>query len=237
MPVKKAPKLGSDLQHRLESGEWLPGDLMPNERALATEYGVARNTVRKVLTQLAEDGLIERQVGRGTVVLDRPDGQFTGILDHFLDASPLDILNLRIFIEPHSAEAAARNASSVELEAIIEADAKCAETSDLERYEYWDSQFHKRIHQAAHNAFLTDLFDLLSIIRPWPGHRAGDSHARYFQPRIAAPDGRRLHGKNQSRNSGRPHPFPRRALFTINWPAGYKRGGRGGQRPGGGEPG
>lgn len=165
MPVKKAPKLGSDLQHRLESGEWLPGDLMPNERALATEYGVARNTVRKVLTQLAEDGLIERQVGRGTVVLDRPDGQFTGILDHFLDASPLDILNLRIFIEPHSAEAAARNASSVELEAIIEADAKCAETTDLERYEYWDSQFHKRIHQAAHNAFLTDLFDLLSIIR------------------------------------------------------------------------
>ncbi|WP_417679972.1 FadR/GntR family transcriptional regulator [Roseibium sp.] len=165
MPVKKASALGSDLQQRLESGEWQPGELMPNERALAAEYGVARNTVRKVLTQMAEEGLIERQVGRGTVVLDRPDHQFTDILDRFLDASPLDILNLRIFIEPHSAEAAARNASSSELEAIIEANAKCAEAIDLDRHEYWDSQFHKRIHQAANNAFLTDLFDLLSIIR------------------------------------------------------------------------
>ena len=165
MPVKKAPMLSADLQRRLEGGEWLPGDLMPNERALASEYGVARNTVRKILAQMEEDGLIERQVGRGTIVLDRPDAQFTGILDHFLDASPIDILNLRIFIEPHSAEAAARNASSAELEAIIEADAKCAEATDLVKYEHWDSQFHKRIYQAAHNAFLTDFFDLLSIIR------------------------------------------------------------------------
>ena len=165
MPVKKAPMLSADLQHRLEGGEWLPGDLMPNERALASEYGVARNTIRKILAQMEEDGLIERQVGRGTIVLDRPDTQFTDILDHFLDASPIDILNLRIFIEPHCAEAAARNASSAELEAILEADTKCAEATDLVKYEHWDSQFHKRIYQAAHNAFLTDFFDLLSIIR------------------------------------------------------------------------
>lgn len=165
MPVKKAPILGSDLLRRLESGEWQPGDLMPNERALANEYGVARNTVRKILAQLAADGLIERQVGRGTVVLDRPDTQFTAFLDNFLDASPIDILNLRIFIEPHCAEEAARNASSAELEAILEADAKCSQATDLVRYEHWDNQFHKRIYQAAHNAFLTDFFDLLSIIR------------------------------------------------------------------------
>jgi len=165
MPVKKAPMLGTDLQRRLENGEWRPGDRMPNERALASEYGVARNTVRKILARMEVDGLIERQVGRGTIVLDRPDSQFTDILDHFLDASPIDILNLRIFIEPYCAEAAARNASSTELEAILEAAAKCTEATDLVRYEHWDSQFHKRIHQAAHNTFLTDFFDLLSIIR------------------------------------------------------------------------
>lgn len=165
MPVKKAPMLTTDLQRRLEDGEWLPGDLLPNERALASEYGVARNTIRKILAQMEEDGLIERQVGRGTIVLDRPDTQFTDILDHFLDASPIDILNLRIFIEPHSAEAAARNASSDELEAILEAGARCEEATDLVKYEHWDSQFHKRIYQAANNAFLTDFFDLMSIIR------------------------------------------------------------------------
>lgn len=165
MPVRKAPVLATELRQRLDSGEWSPGDLMPNERALASEYGVARNTVRKILAQMEEDGLIERKVGHGTVVLERPDTQFTDILDHYLDASPIDILNLRIFIEPHCAEAAARNASSSELAAIIEAADKCAGAPDLALYEHWDNQFHKRIYEAAHNAFLTDFFDLLSIIR------------------------------------------------------------------------
>jgi DNA-binding FadR family transcriptional regulator len=165
MAIPKTTSLTENLRQRLDAGEWQPGDLMPTERVLAAEYGVARNTIRKILTRFAEDGLIERRVGQGTMVLDRPDDQFADILDHFLDASPIDILNLRIFIEPHSAEAAARHASEAELEAIVEADAKCSEATDLDRYEYWDSEFHRRIHQAAHNPFLTDLFDLTSIIR------------------------------------------------------------------------
>lgn len=168
MPMQKTASLSADLRRRLEEGEWGPGDQMPTERVLATEYGVARNTIRKILTRMVEDGLIERRVGQGTLVLDRPDTQFAGVLDHFLNASPIDILNLRIFIEPHSAAAAARNASAAELEAIVEADAKCAEFRDLDQYEHWDSEFHRRIHQAAHNAFLTDLFDLMSIIRFQP---------------------------------------------------------------------
>ena len=165
MALAKPTSLTEDLRRRLDAGEWHPGDLMPTERALATEYGVARNTIRKILTRMVEDGLIERRVGQGTMVLDRPDNQFADILDHFLDASPIDILNLRIFIEPHSAEVAARHASEAELEAIIEADAKSSESTDLDRYEYWDSEFHRRIHLATHNPFLTDLFDLMSIIR------------------------------------------------------------------------
>ncbi|MFD2855558.1 FadR/GntR family transcriptional regulator [Seohaeicola zhoushanensis] len=165
MTLQKIATLDADLRRRLEAAEWPPGTLMPTERQLAGEYGVARNTIRKILTRMVEEGLIERRVGSGTMVLDRPDNQFADILDRFLDASPIDILNLRIFIEPHSAEAAARNASSSELEAIVEADARCSAATDLELFEHWNSEFHRRIHLAAHNAFLTDLCDLMVIIR------------------------------------------------------------------------
>ncbi|GHF55478.1 FadR/GntR family transcriptional regulator [Seohaeicola zhoushanensis] len=165
MTLQKIATLDADLRRRLEAAEWPPGTLMPTERQLAGEYGVARNTIRKILTRMVEEGLIERRVGSGTMVLDRPDNQFADILDRFLDASPIDILNLRIFIEPHSAEAAARNASSSELEAIVEADARCSAATDLELFEHWNSEFHRRIHLAAHNAFLTDLYDLMVIIR------------------------------------------------------------------------
>ncbi|MBW3097549.1 FadR/GntR family transcriptional regulator [Pseudohoeflea coraliihabitans] len=165
MPAKKAETVAIDLRRRLNDGEWKPGTMLPDERSLAGTYAVARNTIRKAFDALEAEGLIERHVGRGTFVSEKPAMQFAGILDHFLDASPIDILNLRIFIEPHSAEAAASHASSSELDAILEAEAKAAEVRDLDAYEAWDNEFHRRIYAAAHNRFLSDFFDLLSIIR------------------------------------------------------------------------
>jgi two-component system response regulator BaeR len=41
---------------------------MPSHRGLAVEFGVAPLTVRQVLSQLEEQGLVSRQVGRGTFV-------------------------------------------------------------------------------------------------------------------------------------------------------------------------
>ena len=165
MPPRKSSILLTEIRQRLDAGEWRPGDMLPDERSLAAGFGVARNTVRKILAELESDGLIERHVGRGTIVSQRPDMQFAGILDNFLDASPIDILNLRIFIEPFTAEAAARHASASELEAILDAGAKAAEATEIARYEFWDNEFHKRIYQAGHNAFLADFFDLLAILR------------------------------------------------------------------------
>jgi DNA-binding FadR family transcriptional regulator len=165
MPTRKAPSIAADLGARIEAGEWMAGELLPDERSLALELGVARNTVRNAFAILEANGLIERHVGRGTVVQDKPDEQFAGILERFLDASPLDILNLRIFIEPHTAAAAARNASETELAEIVKAGARAAESLDLEAYEHWDNEFHRRIYSAAHNQFLTDFFAMLTIIR------------------------------------------------------------------------
>ncbi|MFF5233908.1 GntR family transcriptional regulator [Dactylosporangium sp. NPDC000521] len=56
------------LRARLASGEFQPGAALPSEAALVAEYGVARNTVRRALEQLAEEGLIVTQPGRGRLV-------------------------------------------------------------------------------------------------------------------------------------------------------------------------
>ncbi|MET7417541.1 GntR family transcriptional regulator [Dactylosporangium sp. NPDC005555] len=53
------------LRARFASGEFQPGAVLPSEAALVAEYRVARNTVRRALDQLAEDGLITTQPGRG----------------------------------------------------------------------------------------------------------------------------------------------------------------------------
>ena len=56
------------LQHRIRSGEWKPGDLIPAESELTARHGVSRITVRKVLDMLAQEGLIVRERGRGTFI-------------------------------------------------------------------------------------------------------------------------------------------------------------------------
>jgi DNA-binding GntR family transcriptional regulator len=56
------------LRAKIANGELKPGSLLPSESALCAEYGMARNTIRRALEQLAADGLIETMPGRGRVV-------------------------------------------------------------------------------------------------------------------------------------------------------------------------
>jgi GntR family histidine utilization transcriptional repressor len=58
----------SDIETRIVSGEWPPGHRLPFEVELARQYGCARMTVNKVMTQLAKAGLVERRRKSGTFV-------------------------------------------------------------------------------------------------------------------------------------------------------------------------
>lgn len=43
-----------------------PGEVLPSERALSEEFGVSRPTLRAAMDDLARDGLLVREHGRGT---------------------------------------------------------------------------------------------------------------------------------------------------------------------------
>lgn len=52
----------------IRGGEWLVGDALPNEFALAKRFGVSVGTVRRAIAGLEADGLLQRVQGRGTFV-------------------------------------------------------------------------------------------------------------------------------------------------------------------------
>jgi GntR family transcriptional regulator len=52
----------------LVSGEWRPGEPIPSEIELAGRYSVSQGTVRKAVSELAEERVLVRQQGRGTFV-------------------------------------------------------------------------------------------------------------------------------------------------------------------------
>jgi DNA-binding GntR family transcriptional regulator len=62
----------SELQRRIESGEYSPGSLLPSEHQLSAEFGTARPTVVRALRVLRQEGWIDTQQGKGSFVRGRP---------------------------------------------------------------------------------------------------------------------------------------------------------------------
>lgn len=63
-------KVREQLIARIRSGEWKPGQLIPNEFEVADLFGVSQGTARKAIAALAAEGLVIRQQGRGTFVVE-----------------------------------------------------------------------------------------------------------------------------------------------------------------------
>lgn len=58
-----------DIKEGIQSGAYPVGSLLPTEQTLASQYDVNRSTLRKAMQMLADEGLIEKCAGKGTVVL------------------------------------------------------------------------------------------------------------------------------------------------------------------------
>ncbi|HET7627052.1 MAG TPA: GntR family transcriptional regulator [Bacillales bacterium] len=56
------------LKEKIESGEWSAGYKIPSENELRQEFQISRNTVKKAIEDLVQDGLLNRIQGKGTFV-------------------------------------------------------------------------------------------------------------------------------------------------------------------------
>jgi GntR family transcriptional regulator len=67
-PVPLYHQLKQILLHAIQGGHYVPGQMIPGERELEDLYGVSQITVRRALNDLAAEGYIVRQPGRGSFV-------------------------------------------------------------------------------------------------------------------------------------------------------------------------
>ncbi|TDD05023.1 GntR family transcriptional regulator [Saccharopolyspora terrae] len=63
-------RIRTELEQRIRSGALLPGSKLPTEAELREQYSVSRATAQRVLTELAQAGLVERHRRRGTFVAE-----------------------------------------------------------------------------------------------------------------------------------------------------------------------
>lgn len=165
------------------AGRLKPGDRLPTERVLTEMFASGRPAVRRALESMEKDGWLAREVGRGTFLKSSPDGglgsgiplsngnergrehdcmDFTGIARR---ASPLDVMELRLSLEPDVVELSVSRASGSEIDAMYKCldEARVART--LEDFEHWDDALHRTIAGASRNPLYVAVFAMISAVR------------------------------------------------------------------------
>jgi DNA-binding FadR family transcriptional regulator len=168
MPRIVASGIAKVLRERIEAGEWSDGRKMPPERELAARFGVARNTVRKAIGMLGETVPLSREVGRGTFFDGRRDPSLSEIIRRMEGASPVDMMEIRLLLEPAAAAFAATHASSAELARVQDAHREAVAVTELPEFERWDSELHHRIFSCSRNELLREMHNVLRVLRNQP---------------------------------------------------------------------
>ena len=76
------------LYSEIRSGRLSPGQSLPTEARLAESLGMSRNTIRQALSELQEEGMVDRVQGRGTFVTTEQQRQSRQQLDFFALIAP-----------------------------------------------------------------------------------------------------------------------------------------------------
>ncbi|MEJ2458687.1 MAG: FadR/GntR family transcriptional regulator [Novosphingobium sp.] len=202
--------LAQQLGRQIVSGQYPPGATLPNEAQISSELSVGRTAVREAVKMLSAKGLVETRPRRGTQILPYRDWNYfdRDVLSWLREEDPdpatiVELLQLRLGVEPQAAELAATQATNEEIAAI---------GNGLERMRIAgegrtdpvaaDAVFHESIIAATHNRFFQPFGALvrtaLSITAPTTnmifGHSVGDleAHKGVFDS-IAARDPAEAH--------------------------------------------
>lgn len=66
--ISKFQNIVDWIKSNIDGGIWHEGDRIPSENELSTQFDVSRQTVRRALDILSEEGLIQKSQGKGTFV-------------------------------------------------------------------------------------------------------------------------------------------------------------------------
>jgi len=138
---------------------------LPTERTLSEILGVSRRSIRRALEVLEAEGRIWRRQGSGTFAGKRPDG-WSNHVDSIVAATDLmEIMEVRLRVEPQLAQLAAMRAKAADVERMYDLVKKIYESTDADGRELWDGALHRQIAQCAGNSFFLTIFDVINRVR------------------------------------------------------------------------
>ena len=143
-------------------------DKLATERDLALRLGVSRRAVRRALEVLEAEGALWRRQGSGTFIGSGPLPGGDGLVPDGTDI--MEIIEVRLRIEPSLAQLAAMRAQPRDIKRMRELADRIRQSADADAdaRELWDGALHRLIAQSAGNAFFLTIFDVLNRVRQSP---------------------------------------------------------------------
>jgi len=166
MPSHRA--IIEQFERLIDSGEWSAGLRLPPERDLCSTFGVARNTMRKCLDELEARGTLSRDGVRTRLVSPQAYDSADPLLARMALTSPVEVLEIRMMLEPPVAALAAARASGHDLQMLEEILRQSLAATTVAEFETFDGQLHQAIFDAAKNALLSEHCRALAQIRNQP---------------------------------------------------------------------
>ena len=107
MPKAKYESIYKDLKQKIESQEYPCQELLPSENTMVEIYGCSRNTIRRAVAQLVEEGYVQSLHGKGVRVIYQPVDQasfYIGGIESFRESAernPVSYTHLDVYKRQH----------------------------------------------------------------------------------------------------------------------------------------
>jgi DNA-binding FadR family transcriptional regulator len=155
IPAQSREELLGQCRRAIRDGKLRPGDRLPNERQAAELSGLSRSTVRLVFGTLEQEGVISRQVGRGTYVSELVQTQpFRGGEE---GTTPAELMEFRLVIEPSLIELVVLTATERQLDGLSNITMAGRRVRVWQEAEDIDRRFHQALFDATGNRLFVDL--------------------------------------------------------------------------------
>jgi DNA-binding FadR family transcriptional regulator len=156
-------RIVTQLRRAILDGDYGYRERVPSERELAADFGAARGTVRTALKQLEDMNLVIRRPGSGTFVRYRGHADDEDIAGQ---TSPLELIEVRLSVEPSVARLAVMHANAQDIERMEEALLQVeACNDDPENFSRADETFHLALAESTRNPLMVWLYRHINDVR------------------------------------------------------------------------
>jgi len=150
----------------IQGGRLPAGVKLPSERTLSARFNVSRGSVRRVLAEFRDQGLIEPALGSGTFVSSKAERLLVkSTVIPAMNISPAELMEARQLIEPLMPALIVRNATAADFTRMQECLDKSEQATTIDDFEHWDGELHKTFALATHNSFFLQVLELTNKVR------------------------------------------------------------------------